>query len=256
MTALPFTLTRQVVIRASQDLVFRFFTDSTRFAAWWGPGSTIDARPGGKVRIVYPGGVLVTGEVLRVDPVREISFTYGYEEQNREMIAPGGSRVTISLASHPEGTMLSLRHDVPTAVAREAHEAGWRYQLSVFANVAAAEAHAGANDAIDRYFALWSEPDAGRRAEMLRALAAPDVVFRDRFGCTASLDDLAGHITAATQHMPGLRLERDGEVRQCQGTAVADWMVRAPDGSVAMRGRNVFDFGPDGRLTRVVGLWA
>ena len=25
----------------------RYFTDNTRWAAWWGPGSTIDPRPGG-----------------------------------------------------------------------------------------------------------------------------------------------------------------------------------------------------------------
>jgi hypothetical protein len=56
-------------------------------------------------------------------------------------------------------------------------------------------------------------------------------------------------------HMPGLRLERDGEARQCQGTAVVDWVARASDGQEKSRGTNVFDLAPDGRIARVIGLW-
>ncbi len=44
-------LDRTVLIVADVDTVFRYFTDSARWAAWWGAGSTIDARPGGHVRI-------------------------------------------------------------------------------------------------------------------------------------------------------------------------------------------------------------
>src|SRR5262249_5445683 len=47
MTELTHSLNRTVVIRAMPETVFRYFTDSARWAAWWGHGSTIDARPGG-----------------------------------------------------------------------------------------------------------------------------------------------------------------------------------------------------------------
>jgi uncharacterized protein YndB with AHSA1/START domain len=40
MTPLPHSLTRTVVIRATPATVFRFFTDSSRWAQWWGAGST------------------------------------------------------------------------------------------------------------------------------------------------------------------------------------------------------------------------
>lgn len=256
MTPLPYHLEREVLIRATREVVFRFFTDSARFASWWGTGSSIDARPGGAVRIVYPGGILVTGEVVTLRPVDEISFTYGYESQNRELVPPGGSLVTITLKSHADGTLLSLRHDLATMAARDAHVAGWRYQVAVFANIAAAEAYSGAEAAVDRYFALWSEPDQARRLAALETLASADLLFRDRFGVTATIEDLAAHIGAAQHHMPGLKVERDGQLQQCQGTGVADWVARTPDGSTAARGRNVFDFSPDGRLSRVVGLWA
>ncbi len=256
MTGLDFVVERTVTIAARPATVFRFFTDSGRFAAWWGEGSQIDPRPGGAVRIVYPGGVVATGEVVSLRPIEEISFTYGYESQNRELIPPGGSLVTFTLAFHLDGTLLSLRHALATAAARDAHLAGWRYQLALFANLVAGEAYAGTEPLVDRYFALWSESDQARRLAELQSLAIPDLLFRDRFGVTASLDDLAAHIGAAQQHMPGLRLEREGSFQQCQGTGIADWIARKPDGSSVARGRTVFDFAPDGRLARVVGLWA
>lgn len=256
MTALPHSLDRSVVIRARPGTVFRYFTDSTRFASWWGEGSSIDPTPGGAVRIVYPGGVVVSGSVVQVKPVEQISFTYGYESKNSELVPPGGSLVTVTFEQHPEGTLLHLKHDLPTVATRDAHIPGWRYQLSTFANIVTREEYGSAEALVDRYFAVWSEPDPARRNSELTSLATSSLVFRDGFGVTSSPSDLAEHIGATQMHMPGLRLERDGALRQCQGTGVANWIARAPDGSVAARGSNVFDFAPDGRLIRVVGLWA
>lgn len=256
MSALPHMLERSVVIRARQETVFRFFTDSTRFALWWGAGSSIEPMPGGEVRIVYPGGVVAIGKVVELSPVERVSFTYGYESKDPELIPPGGSLVSINLERHPEGTLVRLRHELASAAARDAHLQGWRYQLALFANAVAREEHGAAQALVDRYFALWSEPDSARRRAAFDAMGTPDLTFRDPFGATATPADLAEHIGAAQVHMPGLRLEREGTLRQCQGTGVADWVARAPDGMVKARGSTVFDFAPDGRLARVVGLWA
>ena len=68
MTVLAHQLDRTLVIGAPPALVFRYFTDSDRWAAWWGAGSTIDARPGGRVYIRYPGNVEAVGEVIDVSP--------------------------------------------------------------------------------------------------------------------------------------------------------------------------------------------
>ena len=57
MSALPHRLDRTVTIGAAPETVFRFFTDSKRWAAWWGAGSSIDATPGGAMVIRYPNGV-------------------------------------------------------------------------------------------------------------------------------------------------------------------------------------------------------
>ena len=66
MTTLPFQVERAVIIRATPETVFRFFTDTEYWARWWGAGSTIDPRPGGRVLIRYPGGNEASGEVLEI----------------------------------------------------------------------------------------------------------------------------------------------------------------------------------------------
>jgi uncharacterized protein YndB with AHSA1/START domain len=253
MTREETSLTRTVLISARRATVFRYFTDARRFADWWGAGSSIEGRPGGALRIVYPNGVTVSGTVLEVEPETRVVFTYGYDAPGKP-IPPGGSRVTVTLEDRPAGTLLTLRHDLPDAATRDAHLPGWRYQLSLFANVAAREEHSGAGATLDAYFAAWSEPDAARRAAALREVVAGEVSFHDALGCVAGLDELVGHIGACQVHMPGVTLLRDGEPRQCQGTALVAWVATDAAGQRRARGVNVFDLGPDGRITRVVGF--
>jgi hypothetical protein len=93
MPELTHLLERTLLIEATRSIVFRFFTDTDRWAAWWGGGSAIDPRPGGRVLIRYPNGVQVLGEVLEIAEPERIVFTYGYE--SGKPIPPGGSRVTI-----------------------------------------------------------------------------------------------------------------------------------------------------------------
>jgi len=251
---LPHALERTVRIQASREGVFRYFTDSGRFAAWWGAGSSIEPRPGGAVHVRYPNGVEASGEVLEIEPPARIVFSYGYA--SGRPIPPGASRVTVELFEEPEGTRLELRHEFGESGVRDAHVQGWSYQLAVFANVAADETHASAAERIDAWLAAWSQPDANARRSALDALAHPAIVFHDRYGCVAGVDDLAAHLTAVAQFFPGVRLERAGDVRHCQGEALADWVARAADGAERGRGTNHFRFAPDGRIAAVTGFWS
>jgi uncharacterized protein YndB with AHSA1/START domain len=253
--ALDHSLERLVVIRARRETVFRYFTDSARFAAWWGPGSTVDARPGGAVRIRYPNAVEATGEVLEVAAPERFVFTYGYVDPSKG-VPPGGSRVTITLETVPEGTRLKLLHDLADSKSRDAHRSGWPYQLAVFATVVAAEEHADLAGKADAWFRGWAEPDGEKRRTLLREAAAPSIEFRDPYGCVSGMDDLERHIVQVQTFMPGLTLQREGDPRQCQGTALVDWVMRSPDGVKRGRGTNVVDLAPDGRFARVVGLAA
>lgn len=252
---LEFTVHRELVIRAPRELVFRHFTDSERWARWWGKGSTIDGRVGGAMAIVYPDGSRASGTVLELDPPRRVVFSYGYEGAGKP-IAPGASRVTVTLAEHPDGTQLEFLHEVADAPTRDLHVQGWRYHLAVFANVVGRELHGDGSGPIGRWFAAWNEPDDAVRARAFAGLVTDEVAFQDAHGCTRGRDDLVAHVAGARRHMAGLAFDLAGTPRQCQGTAAVDWIARKPDGSVLAKGTNVFELAADGRIARVVGLWA
>ena len=253
MSQLPHRLDRTVVIRAPRENVFRFLTDTPRWATWWGAGSTIDARPGGALFIRHPGGVEVRGEVLEVTPPERMVFTYGYVKG--DPIPPGASRVTLRLDPHQLGTELHLTHEFADKAPRDEHIQGWRYQLSLFSNVVTDELNANAALVVDAWFDLWAEPDEQAREAALARVAAGDVHFYDRFGNTNGAADLLPHIAAAQRFMPGFRMRRDGDVRHCQGTLLADWVAVGSDGQQRARGTNVFLLDRVGKIQTVTGFW-
>lgn len=247
-------LEREIAIQASREVVFRYFTDSTKWAAWWGAGSTIDARPGGRVYIRHPTGDEVEGEVLAVEEPERIVFTYGYVRGTP--IRVGESRVTVQLeATHARGaTRLRLVHGFEDAAVRDEHVQGWRYQLSLFGNLVADAQNAGASALVDDWFAAWAEPDVAARTRTLERIAQPDVQFRDRFSVIDGMAELVQHISGAQRFMPGIRLERTGAVRHCQGLVICDWTAKSGE-QTRGSGMNVFELRADGRFGSVTGFW-
>ena len=254
MSSLPYTLDRTVVIQATPATVFGFLTNTPLWAAWWGAGSEIDARPGGRMKIRYPDGTEATGEVTEVRAPERIVFTYGYT--SGKMIPPGGSRVTIELEPLGAATRLRLTHELDNEPVREDHIQGWRYQLSLFSNVVADAVNAGASGVVDAWYDAWADTDAASRERTLSRLAAPALRFRDRYSNTDGIADLVAHIAGAQRFMPGIRMQRRGEVRHCQGMVLADFVARSSDGQDRASGTNVFVFGADGRLEWVTGFMA
>ena len=250
---LDHSLERTLTILAKRETVFRFFTDNTRWAKWWGQGSTVDPRPGGHVRILLPGAVEVTGEVLEIKAPERIAFTYGFTSGSP--IPPGSSRVTIDLKEEGLATRLTLKHEFSDAKARDEHVQGWRYQLAIFSNIVSDEVNAKAPEAIDAWFEAWSNGDATERAKLFSQIATPNVEFHDRYSATTGTDDLLAHVTASQHFMPGIRLERQGDVRQCQGMAFCSWTA-IKDGKPAGSGTTFFAFDPEGRIKSVNGFWS
>jgi uncharacterized protein YndB with AHSA1/START domain len=250
---LPVHLERTVVIRARRATVFNYFTDSARFASAWGDGSRIESRAGGEVFIRYPGNVVARGEVVELVDNERIVFTYGYEDPTK-LITPGGSRVTVTMKDTPDGTELRLRHDVASAAVRDEHDPGWRFQLSLLANVIANEEHAHANSRIEGWFAAWAASDATARLRVLEAAATEDVCFRDRFACINGRVELGLHIEVTRRHLAGIELEAASEPRLCQGTALVDWVAKGPGGMALMQGTYAVELAPDGRIRSVVSV--
>jgi uncharacterized protein YndB with AHSA1/START domain len=254
MTAeLIHSLQRTIVIAAERATVFRYFTDSKRFADWWGEGSTIEGRKGGSMQIIYPNGVRASGEILEIQPIDRIVFTYGFDSGNP--IPAGSSLVTISLKDHPEGTELTLKHDFSDAAVRDHHIQGWRYQLAVFANVVSREQYSNAQTIIDQYFELWNTKETDIRKQRMQKVLDPQIEFKDRYSCNKGLDDLEPHLAAIHQFMPGLTIKRNGDVQQCQGTAIARWITTNTEGKETAKGLNVFTLTPAGKIAKVVGFW-
>ncbi len=254
MKALPYRLDRSVVIRATRETVFRYFTDSVRWASWWGAGSTIEPVTGGLVYIRYPNGVEAQGTIVELAAPDRIAFTYGFTSGTP--VPLGASLVTIALEPAPGGTRLHLSHEFSDAAARDQHVQGWRYQLSVFGNVVADEAHTGVGTTVNAWFAAWSEPDAVAREAALAGIVTPDVALRNRFSLIDGLPDLAAHIGAAQRFMPGMVLRRRGDPHHCQGTVIADWSSVATDGSdqERARGTSVFVLDEHGRISAVTSF--
>ena len=71
---------------------------------------------------------------------------------------------------------------------------------------------------------------------------------------SAGLAELKPHIAAAQRFMPGMRMRRNGDVRHCQGTVLADFVIAGPDGIERASGTNVFVFGPAGRIESATGF--
>jgi uncharacterized protein YndB with AHSA1/START domain len=250
---LPHRLDRTVLIQAAPQIVFSFFTENDRWASWWGTGSTIEPKAGGRVYIRHPNGIESSGEVVEVRPPERIVFTYGFN--SGKPIPPGSSRVTIQLESAGDGTRLALLHEFAEPAVRDEHVQGWRYQLSVFGNVVADLVNTNAASLVDAWFAAWSETNPAAREALLASIATADITFRDRFGLLDGMADLVPHIGATQHFMPDMRLERRGEVRHCQGTVLADWVARAGDGRERGSGTNVFILRA-GRIASATGFWA
>jgi uncharacterized protein YndB with AHSA1/START domain len=253
MTDMPYRLDRHVDIEARPGLVFSMLTTTEHWARWWGPGSRIDPVPGGEVLIRHPNGIEVGGEVLEVRAGERLAFTYGYA--SGAPIPPGGSRVEITLEPRGSSTRLHLRHHFGDEASRDQHVQGWRFQLSLFSNVVADRLHADAATRADAWLATWADPDEASRRRRLEAIASPDLRVQDRFSALEGLEDVLAHIVAAQRFTPGVCMTRDGEVRHCQGSALVDW-VASVDGATTGRGTNLFQFDPDGRITRVTGFWS
>ncbi len=252
MKPLPYTTTREVLIEADREIVFSFFTDSARWADWWGAGSTVEPRPGGRLRIRHSNGFVSEGQVLEVAEPERFVFTFSLQTQR--IIPSEESRVTMQLEPKEEGTLVRVIHEVSDPVVRDLLVQGWRFHFSLFANAVSNFVNAGAPEVVDQWFALWSEPDAAAREAVLTRIAARKIRFRDRYSRVEGIQDVVAHTGASQRFLPGIRMERRGDVRHCQGTVLVDWVARAADGQVKMSGTNVFLLGPGLRIDSVTGV--
>jgi uncharacterized protein YndB with AHSA1/START domain len=118
---------REVRIAAPRELVFAYFTDPARMVDWFGQGALLEPRPGGTFRVDVNGRDVVVGEYVEVDPPRRVVFTWGFAGG---AIAPGSTRVEVTLEPDGDGTQVVLLHHGLAGPARDGHAEGWSRYLA------------------------------------------------------------------------------------------------------------------------------
>lgn len=127
-------LVREIMIDASPETIWPFLVDPAKHVEWMGTVADIDARPGGRYRVLVKGEHQSSGEFIEVVPHERVVFTFGWEEEGNP-ITPGSSTVEISL--HPEGnkTRVQLAHRGIPEEAVSDHTGGWDHYLNRLAIV-------------------------------------------------------------------------------------------------------------------------
>ena len=118
-------------IRASPERLFDAWTQPEHLRVWWGPrpvtcsGADVDLRIGGRYRIAnaLPDGktVIIEGAFREIERPRKLVYTWQMGLGEAET-----SLVTVRFEAHGEETEVVVVHEnVPSAAARDSHEAGW-----------------------------------------------------------------------------------------------------------------------------------
>jgi uncharacterized protein YndB with AHSA1/START domain len=129
------------ILPAPPERVFAAWTDPNSFIQWFVPGTAkattveIDARPGGRLRIVArneeEGNFEISGVYREVSPPTRLVFTW-ISRHTRD----AESLVTVELRAVGAQTELTITHErLPDADAVGRHQRGWETIAAAFAEV-------------------------------------------------------------------------------------------------------------------------
>jgi uncharacterized protein YndB with AHSA1/START domain len=117
----------EVLIDATPETVFEFFTDPTKMVQWMGRSHELDPRPGGVFRCDINGRDVASGSYLELDPPRRVVFSWGWAS-TENVTKPGASTVEVTLIPVGTGTRVRIVHrDLPSDESRAAHVHGWEH---------------------------------------------------------------------------------------------------------------------------------
>jgi uncharacterized protein YndB with AHSA1/START domain len=157
-------IVRELRIAARPETVFAYLTDPEKLVLWMGRKATLDARPGGVVRIDYNGFDAMRGEVVEIVPHTKFVFTWGWEGDGKPL-PPGGSTVEFHLTSDGDGTLLRMVHRDLNEVTAGSHGEGWDHFLPRLSAVAA-----GVDPGPDSWAPRQAELAAAELRDLLREL--------------------------------------------------------------------------------------
>lgn len=115
-------------IEAEPGEVFRYLTDSERWAQWQGVDATVEARPRGIFAMTMGNGMRARGQFLELVPDRRVVFTWGWVDH--PAVPPGSTTVEIDLVPKGKGTLVVLTHRGLPDEEVPVHEGGWEHYLA------------------------------------------------------------------------------------------------------------------------------
>jgi hypothetical protein len=109
---------------------------------------------------------------------------------------------------------------------------------------------------IDRYCAVWSEPNPERRAALLAEVWAVEATYTDPRVHATTAAELLAYIEKILAHRPGAQVVRTSALDEHHGWARFAWHVVLADGTALPEGLDLVEFTPDGqRILRIVGFF-
>ncbi|CAN7680687.1 nuclear transport factor 2 family protein [Aminobacter sp. LjRoot7] len=109
---------------------------------------------------------------------------------------------------------------------------------------------------IDRYCAVWNEPDEEQRKALLEAVWAERATYTDPRADTVGADELLVHIAKVRASRPGAKIVRTTAVDLHHDVARFGWRVVEADGTPLPEGIDFVELAPDGkRIERIIGFF-
>jgi hypothetical protein len=111
------------------------------------------------------------------------------------------------------------------------------------------------NETVDTWLAAWTEPDEGKRQQLIGQVWAADGKLVDPPMTAAGHTELTA-ITAALQaQFPAHTFRRTSSIDAHHDTIRYGWELLTPDGIVALAGLDIAEVTADGKLQRISGFF-
>ena len=104
------------------------------------------------------------------------------------------------------------------------------------------------------YFAVFAETSSMKREELLRSVAAEDILYSNPGVCGTGIDTLLDHIARFQERFPGGHF-RINWVRQQHDQLLGEWTQLADDGSEIITAHSYAHLDGDGLIAQFAGFW-
>jgi SnoaL-like domain len=110
------------------------------------------------------------------------------------------------------------------------------------------------NTLVADYIAMWNEPDAGRRRELVARTVTADAEYVDPVMEGAGIDGIATMIGAAQEQFPGHRFSLHSGPEEHHGRVRFSWSLSADGDAPVAIGTDVASLSDDGRMRSITGF--